>query len=417
MPNKKPLANDLLGDDAEFDLKKLPRALIQQYMNPPEAPEMAPQYRQKLDQREALYQKLAGQQFGPSNRQKLTHGILKSLSGLGYIGGIEAGEAATGEAQRQISQRGQNIRADQKNQFESSVKLLPQIGAGMKLEREFTPEQAVVDPMKAHEMAERTLSREDQAQFRRGTLRNKAANLTGQPKLSEFQKAKQREEGKQQGKRFEDVSTIETELANVDDALSQLKQYKESTLAGTGPGTWALTAGGRFGAKSQLLKASFGKVALASLRRWFSNFARSIDTKAERSFFQATQPDIWNEDEVNASILIGSKIAGKKQQLEITAQEAYIQQNGNLDGYSSPLLPEGPGQPFKVTAVITPEGTVELVSPEQVEQWLQRGYLTPDQWVQSFFGGEPAQVTPPTGEQKMNREEMIKFIEKYGGGQ
>lgn len=60
--------------------------------------ESSPDDEERQAQRDALYTKLANADTGPSSATKATYGIMKALSGLGYLGGLEAGNTAMGRA-------------------------------------------------------------------------------------------------------------------------------------------------------------------------------------------------------------------------------------------------------------------------------------------------------------------------------
>ena len=112
----------------------------------------------------------------------------------------------------------------------------------------------------------------------------------------------------------------------------------------------------------------------------FSGMSKAIDSDAERRAWQGTQADIANDDSTNMNILLGQKSILLKDKAEAQAQNQYVLERGNLDGYESPI--DG-----KVTSMVSPSGEVQLVPNEKVNKSKTQGFLTLDQYAKRSVKG------------------------------
>ncbi len=98
-------------------------------------------------------------------------------------------------------------------------------------------------------------------------------------------------------KKADDLMTLVTK------AKERFEKYSESSPGGTGP---LVTLGGTSSigsADAQALKSTFAALSLNSLSTMFNGMSKLADTNAERARFEASQPDLKNDDPVNEQIL------------------------------------------------------------------------------------------------------------------
>lgn len=184
----------------------------------------------------------------------------------------------------------------------------------------------------------------------------------------------------------------------IDDALTDLGKYSRgSWTGGTGP---LATLGGKlaFSDDTQSLNSKFKKLALKDMTQMFAGMSKAVDSEAERRAFEATQPSLANDDDVNAEILLGSKAIALKGQKELEAQKQYIAQHGRLDqNYESPII-------GRTTAVVHPEtGKMEIIPKDRAKDAMAQGYMPIDQYAKILVGDTKA-PTKPT-QQKMTPQQ------------
>lgn len=100
-----------------------------------------------------------------------------------------------------------------------------------------------------------------------------------------------------------DLNATENLVNLVKQAKDEFEKYSKGSLTGTGPlatlggGTKYLSSG------TQKLDSLFRTLSLDSMVKMFSGMSKAVDTNAERAAFEATQPSLSNDDNVNKMIL------------------------------------------------------------------------------------------------------------------
>lgn len=102
---------------------------------------------------------------------------------------------------------------------------------------------------------------------------------------------------------------IETSLDNAKNALQELKEVKETfekysrnSMGGTGPIATAMGGTKFISGLTQELDAKFKKLNLDTMVKMFAGMSKAVDSDAERRAFEAAQPSITNDDQVNRRI-------------------------------------------------------------------------------------------------------------------
>lgn len=192
----------------------------------------------------------------------------------------------------------------------------------------------------------------------------------------ERQKASARDFQKNQ----KNLSNVNKNLNMIDDAMNSLKEYSKNSTFGTGPFATAYGLAKYTNEDLQTLNAKLRAVNLKNMTTTFSGMSKAIDSDAERRAWQGTQADIANDDSTNMNILLGQKSILLKDKAEAQAQNQYVLERGNLDGYESPI--DG-----KVTSMVSPSGEVQLVPNEKVNKSKTQGFLTLDQYAKRSVKG------------------------------
>ena len=102
---------------------------------------------------------------------------------------------------------------------------------------------------------------------------------------------------------------IETSLDNAKNALQELKEvkrtfeaYSKNSPGGTGPIATAIGTTKFASGPTQELDAKFKKLNLDTMVKMFAGMSKAVDSDAERRAFEAAQPSITNDDQVNRRI-------------------------------------------------------------------------------------------------------------------
>lgn len=342
--------------------------------------------------RDALYNKLLGTDLANDTKTELTYGILHALSGLSYLGGPSAGKAGMDAARRAETNALTRERESKKANFGAGLNLLgvedsdlarEEAGMSRRASAKAAAErQKYLDERHGKERGE---DRADKAADRAARLRaaeikaksKGGAGGTGGPNET-FVKTANREAGKAFGSEKASMPNLDNEIVNLDDAMSSLKEYSRSTMAGTGPIATGFGAKKLVDSKLQALDAKFRKLSLATLVKMFEGKSRMMDSNTERAAFEATQPNVAHDDQVNAQILLGGKILALKAKVDREAKERHMMTspNGILD-YKSPIE--------DLTAVVSPSGEVQLVPRDAKGKALEQGWMDPDQYVEKEF--------------------------------
>jgi hypothetical protein len=216
-----------------------------------------------------------------------------------------------------------------------------------------------------------------------------------------------------QGKDYEKLQSsqpkIDEQLSGIDDAINAQIEYTKNTKYGTGPLASGYGLKGILDTDTANLKAKFNKLALKNLVTDFAGMSKAVDTDAERRAFESTQPSIKNDDRVNVSILLGGKSIALKNKAEAEAQKAYVENNGSLNGYASPII-------GKVDTVVDKNGNMKLVPKNEKDQYLKSGYLGLDNYARTVVGepiiNKPTSIKPTSHAdlEKMTPEQLRIYL-------
>jgi hypothetical protein len=197
-------------------------------------------------------------------------------------------------------------------------------------------------------------------------------------------------QAKQFSKELESLSLLDTGMSDVDDALTGLSEFGKGTFnsptkwnrgiinAGTG---WMATLGGMqkyVSADAEALDAKFKTIDLKNMVKTFQGMSQAVNTETERAAWNATQASLTNDDDVNASILLGTKSLLLKQKFELADKAAYAEQNESLRNYKSRLS--------EVMTVMDDKGEMHLIPKKAFPQLKEKGFMTVDHFAKKRFG-------------------------------
>lgn len=167
---------------------------------------------------------------------------------------------------------------------------------------------------------------------------------------------------------------LEKQLRDLEETQKMFKTYSKGSIGGTGP---LVTIGGATkiaSAKTQMLDSAFKGLNLDTMSKLFAGMSRAVDSDAERRAFEAAQPSLSNDDEVNENIF-KRKIEATKSLLEKTKRARSQYDKFGDFAEQSPQTPQDTGKKQIVkrdyspsrdqTRVTYSDGSVELLSGKQ----------------------------------------------------
>lgn len=161
--------------------------------------------------------------------------------------------------------------------------------------------QEELEARRQDRVLDRELKREQIAAAKQNRL-DPTEKLLLQDELKENQRIRQ-ENRKERTQLEKDITKSENLIKMVQAAKDKFDKYSEKSISGTGP---IATLGGStryLSEDTQDLDSLFRTLSLDSMVKMFSGMSKAIDTNAERAAFEATQPSLSNDDEVNKNIL------------------------------------------------------------------------------------------------------------------
>jgi hypothetical protein len=247
--------------------------------------------------------------------------------------------------------------------------------------------------------------RSDQRKFQQDSLQlQREANKIKQqlannkaPPASEFDKALAKKQAGQYSETQAGLLNVNKNMDAVDDALKgQLDYTKNSKLGGTGPIATGFGLKKLFDQDTENLESKFRNINLKNMVSTFSGMSKAVDTDAERKAWESTQASLSNDDATNVNVLLGSKSSLLKDQAVAKAQQEWVRDHGNLDGFeeNNPVL-QG-----KVTTVVSPTGEMRLIDRTQMEEAKKQGYQDLDSYAKTLLPTKKAKYAPnakPTG--------------------
>lgn len=220
------------------------------------------------------------------------------------------------------------------------------------------------------------LNRENQLKLKQMDI--DATKVTDKP--DPFKSTLVQEQAKDYQTMQSNAPKVEQQLTNINDAIEEFTKYTQSSnFGGTGP--FATLGGAKRLVSGQLqnLDNKFKKISMDTLVNSFSGMSKAVDSNTERAAFQATQPDITNDDNVNAEVLLGAKSMALKTKAETEAQRRHVQAgNKDLTNYESPII-------GKVSTVVDKNGKMHLIPIGQIEEAKKNGYFDLDTYAKQFI--------------------------------
>lgn len=207
---------------------------------------------------------------------------------------------------------------------------------------------------------------------RRVALAERQAN---QPSVSKdpFVKQERQDLAKEYSSTQKAGRNAQATIDGIDNMIGALTDYSRSSIGGTGVLAAArLWAGGDLAPETQALDRMFKSNALDDMKRIFAGMSKAIDSDAERKFFLESRPSIGNDETVNMKLLMGAKSAALKVKAEAEAQKRFRAAGGDMASYESPVN--------DMTTVVAQNGQMELIPKSQLENAIQSGMMTVDQF-------------------------------------
>jgi hypothetical protein len=128
------------------------------------------------------------------------------------------------------------------------------------------------------------------------------------------------------------ISTLDSQIANVDRALKLFKDPKTGKIKGglTGPIRQYISP---ITPEGQKIENALNKISLSEMTKTFAGMSKAVDSDAERAFFQAAQPSLKKYEDVNVEVLeemktnlesLRDKSKAKLQEIEVPKQNEAI---------------------------------------------------------------------------------------------
>lgn len=213
----------------------------------------------------------------------------------------------------------------------------------------------------------------DQNKFNQQMAFDKYKMKNKPTEVSAFDKQRYKKQADKYMEGQEGLKRVDDSLAAVDDALNAQQNFSQDSLFGTGPVAQYLGANPTFNREAEALNAKLRSVDLKNMVSTFAGMSKAIDSDAERAAWQGTQANIGNDDRTNMKILLGQKSILLKDKAEAQAQRQWVEQNGSLDNYQSPV--DG-----RIQSVVNASGEMILIPKAQVEQAKKQGFMDVDEY-------------------------------------
>lgn len=185
------------------------------------------------------------------------------------------------------------------------MKVVPQLGQHYQFEanKEFQREQL---KQQASDRAFDRNIRERELAIRAKSAENKTQR---DPVTEHFQKKKIEEQITMDKESRKERVQIDKDIQSTEKLLDDLKQTKNvfekysKSLTGSGP---IATVGGMtkyLSSDAQMLDSQFKKLNLDTMSKMFQGMSKAVDSEGERRAFEAAQPALTNDDNVNRALL------------------------------------------------------------------------------------------------------------------
>ncbi len=196
---------------------------------------------------------------------------------------------------------------------------------------------------------------------------------TARQKSTPFEEERQKLAARDFQKSQQKVVNVNKNIDLVDEAMDSFNKYSKNTLFGTGPMASIYGLKSYVDQDTENLNAKLKAVNLKNMTTMFGGMSKAIDTAGERRAWEGQQADVTNDDLTNSNLLLSQKSILLKDKEEAKAQNQFVRQYGNLDGYESPI--DG-----RVKTMVSSDGNMVLVPNEKVIQASKQGYYTIDEY-------------------------------------
>lgn len=248
----------------------------------------------------------------------------------------------------------------------------------------------------ARDRADTNKFRDEQLKINKQELaiKQQLANQKNGGKPTKFDEETQKLQAKNFATTQANLNNVTKNIEAIDDALKSQLDYTKNTLGGTGPMATGFGLRKYTDQDTQNLEAKFRNINLKNMVNTFSGMSKAVDTDAERRAWESTQADLKNDDSVNVSILLGSKSSLLKDRAVAQAQQEWVKNYGNLNGFeeSNPIL-QG-----KVTTVVSPNGEMRLIPKEQLQEAKKAGFSDLDGYAKTLIGSTKKRSKGPSSQ-------------------
>jgi len=196
---------------------------------------------------------------------------------------------------------------------------------------------------------------------------------TARQKSTPFEEERQKLAARDFQKSQQKVVNVNKNIDLVDEAMDSFNKYSKNTLFGTGPMASIYGLKSYVDQDTENLNAKLKAVNLKNMTTMFGGMSKAIDTAGERRAWEGQQADVTNDDLTNSNLLLSQKSILLKDKEEAKAQNQFVRQYGNLDGYESPI--DG-----RVKTMVSSDGNMVLIPNEKVIQASKQGYYTIDEY-------------------------------------
>lgn len=159
-------------------------------------------------------------------------------------------------------------------------------------------------------------------------------------------------------------------IESIRDVRQHFEEYSATSPGGTGP-IAGRAKSALMGEDTEQLNAAFRSINIQNLRTSAQGMSKLFDTAVERKAWEATQPQITNDDQTNRQILVGMEAIHMKhaqyKQEELAYRSAH---KGSVVGF----------KPTPTTVLVSPDGQMQLMGRDQVAAAKDQGFITLDEY-------------------------------------
>ena len=200
-----------------------------------------------------------------------------------------------------------------------------------------------------------------------------------------FNKVKTQKSAAAYEKELGKLPDIDNQIYKLDSTIDNIIKFEKDSWAGSGPIAKYGSSNPLWNKDAQLLDRQFKKLQFDDMRIQFAGMSKAIDSEAERKFYSASQSNLGNHPETNIQLLLGTKSIALKQQAETRAKQQWVQDNGDLKEYKSPII-------GRVVTMIDPNGQMQLIKRLDVKEAKKNGFVKLDGYAKKMFNEKTKQT-------------------------